>query len=197
MKALFLCTCVMYKYPDAPGCECGFMSEERMRILLGLDSVGGVFRMNRRQQITPDIRFTCDGIITKWIVGANWNSNNGLYPEVQLWRSSGNDLYQKINGTFIEVETENEERVYEYDNFSPIPFQAGDILGVFIPPRESSKLNPRREDGHGHTNYFIRTPDSATVSPYDSIDLQQDTPQVLSFVYHPLVTVEIIGKHII
>ena len=36
----------------------------------------------------------------------------------------------KINGILIDVETENEERIYD---FSPIAFQAGDILGVFIP----------------------------------------------------------------
>ena len=165
-----------------------------MRLLLRLDSVGGGLNVEKRQQITPDIRFTCDGMITKWIVGANWNNGGDSYPELQIWRSSGNDMYQKINGTFIEVDTESEDRVYEYDDFAPIPFQAGDILGVFLPKNGDSKLRLRAEKGHGHTNYYIPTADSDTVSPYDSIDLQQDTPQVLSSVYHPLVTVEI-GKH--
>ena len=172
------------------------MGEERMRLLLELDSVGSSTRTDRRQQITPDIRFTCEGMITKWIVGADWSNGDSLYPEVQLWRNSGNDMYQKINGTFIEVETKNEERVYEYDNFPPIPFRAGDILGVFIPPKFPSKLRLRAESGHGHTSYYIRTAYLVNnyVSPYESINLQQDTPQVFSSVYHPLVTVEI-GKH--
>ena len=181
-------------HADAPGCECGFMSEERMRLLLGLDSVGSGINTGRRQQITPDIRFTCDGMITKWIVGANWVSDKSLYPELQIWRSSGNGMYQKINGTLIDVETESEERVYEYDNFAPIPVQAGDILGVFAPHNANTQLRLRAEQGHGHTNYYISTFNSDTVSPYDSIDLQQDTPQVLSSLYHPLVTVEI-SKH--
>ena len=167
-----------------------------MRLLLGLDSVGVDIRTDKRQQITPDIRFTCDGMITKWIIGARWNNDdNNLYPEVQIWRNSGNYTYQKINGTLIDVETENKNRVYEYDNFPPIPFQAGDILGVFLPRRGASKLRLSAETGYGHTNYYIPTADS--VSPYDNIDLQQDTPQVSSSVYHPLVTVEIIGKHIL
>ena len=166
-----------------------------MRLLLGLDSVGSAISgTGRRQQITPDIRFTCDGMITKWIVGADWNNGNSLYPELQIWRSSGNDMYQKINGTFIEVDTESGDRVYEYDDFAPIPFQAGDILGVFVPPNGDSKLRLRAESEPGPTNYYIHTDNSDTVSPYDSIDLQQDTPQVSSSVYHPLVTVEI-GKH--
>ena len=167
-----------------------------MRLLLGLDSVGYDIRTERRQQITPDIRFTCDGMITKWIVGADWRNDFSLYPELQIWRSNGNDMYQKINGTFIEVETESENQIYEYDDFAPIPVQAGDILGVFVLHRRDSKLRLRAESGYGPTNYYIPTADSDTVSPYDSIDLQQDTPQVSSSVYHPLVTVEI-GKHIL
>ena len=66
-----------------------------------------------------------------------------LYPELQLWRKIGDDTYQKINGTLIAIETENDDGIYEYDNFPPIPFQAGDILGVFIPPFGESKLRLR------------------------------------------------------
>ena len=72
-------------------------------------------------------------MITKWIVGADWDSRDSLYPELQVWRNIGNDVYQKINGTFINIEAENSNRIYEYNNFSPIPFLAGDILGVFVP----------------------------------------------------------------
>ena len=36
--------------------------------------------------------------------------------------------YQKINGTLITIEPQSDDGVYEYDNFPPIPFQAGDIL---------------------------------------------------------------------
>ena len=46
------------------------MSVERIRSLLGLEGVGIAVTRHRRQQITPDIKFTCDGMITKWIVGA-------------------------------------------------------------------------------------------------------------------------------
>ena len=170
-----------------------------MKLLLGLHRVGPVSGTGRRQRITPDIRFTCDRMITKWIVEADWNipNNYKIYPEVQIRRNSGNNLYQKINGTLIDVETKSKNRIYEYDNFPPIPFQAGDILGVFLPSYGASKLHliMRAEGGHGHTNYYIQAAFDDEVSPYDSINLQQDTPQVSSSVYHPLVTVEI-SKHI-
>ena len=168
------------------------MSVERMRILLGLDSVGAVVdTRDSRQQITPDMKFTCDGIITKWIIGGQWDGDHPFSPELQLWREIGNDTYQKINGTLITIETESNDGVYEYDNFPPIPFQAGDILGVYVPRKVESKFKFNSEGGRGPTNYFIDTSDDVTISPYDTIYLKQETPQIQSEVYHPLITVEI------
>ena len=161
-----------------------------MHILLGLDIVGHRFNRHKRQQITPDINFTCDGLITKWIIGADWNNNDDLYPELQVWRNVGNDTYHKINGTFISIETESETSIYEYDNFPPIPFLAGDILGVFVPRNGDSKLRIQHEQDSGPTNYYIPTENSDTVSPFNTIDLQS-MPSLMSRVYHPLVTVEI------
>ena len=128
------------------------------------------------------MRFTCEGMITKWIIGADWGSSfdDTLYPELQLWRSN---VYQKINTTLIRNNTRSPNRIYEF-NIPPIPFQAGDILGAFI-PQTQSKLSLLAENGPGPTNYYI----PATVSPHDIIDTQL----VTSATYHPLVTVEI-GK---
>ena len=167
------------------------MSVERIRVLLGLDPVEGVATRDRRQQITPDMKFTCDGIITKWIIGGQWTqqSHDILYPELQLWREIGNDTYQKINGTLITIETQSDDDVYEYDNFPPIPFQAGDILGVFAPPDVNSKLRLRHERHRGPTNYYL--PTDHTAATMSSIDLRQETPTISSAIYHPLVTVEI------
>ena len=181
---------ILALYPDPPGCGCGFMSVERMRILLGLDSVGEVVEPDRRQQITPDMKFTCDGVITKWIIGGQWSGYTALYPELQLWRKIGNDTYQKINGIHITNETQNDDGVYEYDNFPPIPFQAGDILGVFLPRNPESKFRLSSEGGRGPTNYFIDI-SHVTISPYDTIYLKQEAPQIQSEVYYPLISVEI------
>ena len=176
---------------DPAGCGRGFMSVESVRSLLGLEGVGIAVQRHRRQQITPDINFTCDGMITKWIVGAGWDSSDSLYPELQVWRNIGNDVYQKINGTFINITTESSNRIYEFDNFSPIPFLPGDILGVFIPRNRDSKLRLRAEDGRGPLNYFIRTLNNATVSPYATIDIESNIPPYTIRTYHPLVTIEI------
>ena len=159
-----------------------------MNIILGLDTIGAVTNIERRQQITPDMRFTCDGMITKWIIGADWGNHKDdiLFPELQIWRSNGDDEYLKINGTVIN--TRSEDRVYEYP-VSLIPVQAGDILGVFIPRNSRSKIRLRVESGRGPINYYIPTDNSVTISPFSGIDIQQDV--VSSAVYHPLVSVEI------
>ena len=174
---------------DSAGCDCGFMSAERMRILLGLETVGDRIFTHKRQQIIPDIKFTCDSLITKWILGAKWDNQNYLYPELQVWRSTGNDVYHKINGTVINIAAYNQTRIYEYNNFSPIPVLAGDILGVFIPKKGDSKLRLWSEKDNGPVVYYVGT-GSATESPVDVIDLQHMS-SLSSATYLPLVTVEI------
>ena len=162
-----------------------------MKILLGLESVGNPVTTAPRQQITPAVNFTCDGMITKWIIGTNWKGGESLYPELQVWRNIENDVYHKINGTFMNIGTKISNRIYEYNNFSPIPFLAGDILGVFLPRNTISRLRITLEANSGPLNYYIPTTDMANMSHYDTIDLQQSIPQLYSSVYHPLITVEI------
>ena len=145
------------------------MSVERMRILLGLDTVNQRSFQTKRQQITPDIRFTCDGMITKWIIGA-YTAGGSFNPELQVWRNIRNDVYQKINGTFIDVTTSSQYAysVYEYSNF---PFQAGDILGVFIPGHISSNLALLSENTTSPTNYYLTTGSTVSESLYDMMDI--------------------------
>ena len=88
-----------------------------MRHLLNKDSVTGpgTIYTTHRQQLTPDMRFTCDGMITKWIIGADWHQddNDDRSPELQIWRNRGDGMYHKINGTFIVSPEESDDRIYE------------------------------------------------------------------------------------
>ena len=161
-----------------------------MRILLGLDTVNQSNSYPQCQQITPDMRFTCDGWITKWIIGASV-ANGSLYPEIQVWRNTSN-TYQKINGTLIVIPSTNGVQRYEYSDFHPIAIQAGDVLGVFLPPATSSRLTLLSEDTTSPTNYYLTTDSTDSESPYDMIDLE-NTPSLMSQGYHLLVSVEI-GK---
>ena len=169
------------------------MSEERMRYVLDLDTLPSLGITSQRQQISPEMRFTCDGMITKWIVGAEFDSRDNLYPELQIWRNTGDTKYEKINGTLIEFQTSSSSKVYEYEDFPPIPVKSGDILGIFLPGEGDSRLRLRSESSGGPTQYFLTTT-GATSSSHDEIDIVDEN--VVTASYHPLVTVEF-GKTIL
>ena len=105
------------------------MSLERIHAVL--ENYGGtsVFHTNA-QTIAPGINFTCSGNILSWIFGAVWVGNTAPFTELQIWRSSGDGSYTKVGSTTIMTE-QNTTRLYQYPLSSPLPFQAGDILGYY------------------------------------------------------------------
>ena len=74
------------------------MSVERIRLLLRQETTSAPTTIDRRQQISPEINFTCDGMITKWIIVANslTYTNSFFFPELQVWRNIGNDVVELI-----------------------------------------------------------------------------------------------------
>ena len=170
---------------DPPDCVCGFMSEKRIRILLGLET--DLLTAIRTQQITPDMTFTCNGAITKWIFATGLMINAPRSAEFQLWRNTGSDVYEKINGTLINMtEIEVSVHIYEYDAFPPIPVQAGDILGVFLPSSQNIVLLSENTDSP--TNYYHPV-HLGMSTVYDTFNLS-DTSLILRN-YHLMVSVEI------
>ena len=176
------------------------MSLETLQTLVGLGDIGrlvglgDIVRLGNRdtcQQITPDINFTCNGVITKWIVGGGWKNDSSLIPgpELQLWRKTVNNTYIKINGTFVTSSVYSNSRIYNDSSFLPIPFQAGDILGIFLPRSRSTRLRLRFELSRGPLNYYtVISPSTAGTSPHTEFQLSDFTT---SEVYRPLVSVEI------
>ena len=61
------------------------MSLETLQTLVGLGDIGRLVNRDTRQQIAPSINFTCNGVITNWIVGGFWVNNLALIsgPELQ------------------------------------------------------------------------------------------------------------------
>ena len=172
---------------DPPDCGHGFVSVERMRLLLDIDSFAETEPIESRQQITPDMRFTCDGVITSWIIGADWNRSNSLFPEFQVWRNVWNNMYQKIHGTVAELPTRTTTSVYVFSDFQPVPVMAGDVLGIFTP--NNSRLIPLSEKTSSPTNYYLPSGDSED-SSVDIINVQSN---IMVEPYRPLVSA-VIGE---
>ena len=176
-----------------PQCTNGFMNSDTLREL-GRVTGGTLRNRDQQQRIIPSIAFRCSGSITKWIVAARWEDGGDsvYFPELQIWRATAvTNFYRKISASTFSATADNASNVYEYTPSSPLPFQEGDILGIFQPDRSTSRLRVYYIDNVGPPNYYY--------DPND-LDLNVDTPPIGPFRItsststqndQPLVAVEI------
>ena len=141
---------------------------------------------DRRQYIYPEMRFTCNGTITKWIYGGVQCSDlecDTVLPELQVWRQLGIDSYIKIGFSIVTVNTSIGSNIYEFIPQTPLEFQEGDIFGVHI-PQHNNILSLYEQDNNGPLNLRVTT---NVHSPLKTItgELQADGND------YPLITVEI------
>ena len=151
-----------------------------------------VQKRNRAQRIIPNLNFSCDGAINKWIVRAEWNNSGTTFPDLQLWRlnSSGNGVYNKIGNTTLYASSKNSSSLYELEVRPSLPFQRGDILGIFQPVGRRSRLRIQYVNSSGNPlNFVFRVNGSVTEPPSDTFATTSSnlTRQTVL----PLVTVEI------
>ena len=97
------------------------------------------------QVLVPQTTFTCNGSILSWTFGASWEGNTPELTELQIWRNNGDGSYTKVGNTTIMTE-ESVTGFYQYPLSSPLPFQAGDILGLFQPATSTSQLGLYHEE---------------------------------------------------
>ena len=96
---------------------------------------------NNRQAIIPEINFTCNGTIRTLIIGGQWRNGQNNYIDLQIWRSSGSGLYNRVQSNVITVATSNPTTgLGLYDLPTNLSFQAGDILGFYQPSNSRFRL---------------------------------------------------------
>ena len=66
------------------------------------------------------------------------------------------NIFIKVNGTNLNVSTENNSQVYEYVLDFPLAFKEGDILGYFQPRKNRSEIDLYLENSKRLTTYFMR-----------------------------------------
>ena len=150
-------------------------------------NINQVSARTKQQRLFPDITFTCNGSITKWIVGVDNASDLDSRVQLQIWRRIVDNVYEKINFTTL-VDTGNIKGVYNHTLDSPIEFEKGDILGIY----------------YHHNNSKVLVCNQLTTGPANYWDLNSlkepptynNLSAVLSDEYdYPLVSVEI-GEYI-
>ena len=124
---------------QADGCTSGFPSIERMERVIENQIRGAAWNQSA---IFPNTSFNCtNGTIRNLTFVAN-NNNRGsgtVFPELQLWRPSGNGS----NYDFVRRITFNESNqisslIYQLNGTS-IPFEEGDVLGFYQPNESVSR----------------------------------------------------------
>ena len=164
-----------------------------MDTLLTLSGRSLQLRSQAHQRIIPSLNFTCDGAISKWIIRAQWNRGGTAFPDLQIWRSSsGNGVYTKVGNTTLSATSENTSSVYELAVKPSLPFQRGDILGIFEAAGSSSRLRIRYRTGRGNPwNFVFRPPAASSVTEPPLESFTTTSSGLRRQTVLPLVTVEI------
>ena len=156
-------------------------------------NINAVVRRPRQQRLFPNIRFTCNGFITKWIVGAQTLTSGSRMPELQIWRlnAGSTNTYTKTNSSLITPnEIPGSPNVHVFIPSIPLQFNTGDILGVHQPRLGGSDSIRTRfvlyyQENTGPANYRQDTSD-----PLSSFTLSSSPDDQYDY---PLVSVEIIS----
>ena len=147
---------------------------------------------DRELRIFPDINFTCNGNLTKWIFGGEIENNVGA--ELQIWRSQNQTLmpnsYTFVGSCVLPHWSPKSKGVYNCTPESPLEFEKGDVLGVY--QRHGMKrVEVFYQETTGPPNY--RYPYDLNTDPPLSLPVISAT-RITEYVDYPLVTVEI-GKY--
>ena len=137
----------------------------------------------RRQYIYPEMKFSCNGSVTKWIYGAvDINRSTEDLPELQIWRETGPNSYNKQGSSLVTANTSKAPNVYEYYPVTPLEFQEGDIFGVHIPDDNNSQLYlyEQRESGplNVHINNEVNSAAPSTINGTLTTDEANNFPLV-------------------
>ena len=138
---------------------------------------------DRRQYIYPEMKFLCNGSVTKWIYGAvDRNRSTGDLPELQIWHQNGPNSYNKQGSSLVAAKLSIAPNVYEYYPMTPLVFQEGDIFGVYIPDNNDSQLwlYEQRESGplNLRINNEVNSPAPSTINGMLKTDEANDFPLV-------------------
>ena len=135
-----------------------------------------------RQYLYPDMVFSCNGSVTKWIYGGIDHGPNppDRLPELQIWRQATNG-YTKIESSLVNAGTMIGTNLYEFIPQTPLQFQKGDIFGVHIPRTSQSTFSLYEQQESGPLNRYIRSVNSDLLTITESTlssDPNNDFPLV-------------------
>ena len=153
--------------------------------------------MNSTLRLIPEMSFTCNGSIVGFTVAGRPRRQREQDPMVHIWRqSSSQNVYYRTNISFavndavcpeISTESNDDRRVWQcnLNVTNQVPVQAGDILGILLPPRSNASFQMAFATvSRGPTNYVFEKPEEVVdvnlsdVTWTSSVNQLQELPQI-------------------
>ena len=115
-----------------------------------MDSRNQLVAPVQQLRLFPNITFTCNGSIVRWRLAAI-DHTSGSRPELSVWRLDSVNRYTKVAGQRINsctvaesMRTLDASTVMIHENIldSPIPFEAGYVLGILFPADNAASYIP-------------------------------------------------------
>ena len=143
----------------SPQCVQGFLNEEAVRIAADVyanEEGGGNFMyMYNQQLIIPNMTFTSSGSVVRWTFAAQCRESATQYPELQVWRKNTTGTYVKVGNTSnMEPNQTAYLNVYEYVLDPPLQVLAGDVLGIYQPSSNNSRLHLLFLQNSSYVNWY-------------------------------------------
>ena len=86
--------------------------------------------------------FSCNETMTGLLLVGTVRTDGGRdkYPEIQIWRITGANNYTRKSSEVIKLTKRDfsPDGVYQYNLSTSLPFQSGDVLGVYQPDEKMS-----------------------------------------------------------
>ena len=187
--------CISLLHVDSSECVSdSFLNFQSLRKKTQDVNINSVSTINRRQLVFPDIKFTCNGVITKWIVGIKDDRDNNdedLPPLISSWqiqvlRATGEpNTYLRVD--FTNIGSLSGHGLFNLTVDPPLEVKKGDVLGVYY-HRNSNRVSLYNQDTTGPQNYYYMGVDYRLSNPL-TFDIFSVTS--VPVYYYPLVTVEI------
>ena len=191
-KLLIKCTSVhtymLHLFTDDLSCIEGFMNETLLKLLLQKRELSHIPTETTFATIliVPDLQFTSDGLLQKWVFVSREDSNlRSDHPHFRVWRRVDQGFIA-VSGTYTFGETPIRSRdlnVYEYTIDPPAQVEAGDFVGWEQVAASDTRLLPLLVNNTGYEIHLV------TLNGDRILQTEQ-----LPYQANPLIGVQMLGK---
>ena len=141
MQENYNCCFVVFLGESAGNCTEGFIAGEQLADEAFFIPDFADTNEDSQQLIIPNMTFTRTGSVVRWTFAAQYNASATQYPELQVWRENTTGTYVKVGSTGnMEPAQTAYLNVYEYVLDPPMQVLTGDVLGIYQPSSENSRV---------------------------------------------------------